>query len=92
MWKKLYDLLGRLVTLTERISRHDKQIEELRGEVRQLAGLVHRLVVEINRLSDRQTAESEKTHLWVENQILRFEQRLPQIDSRAGGSSSVERG
>lgn len=77
MWKKLYELLERLVTLTQRVTQHDKQIEELRQEVRELTGMVHRLAMEVSRLHDRQTAEREKMELWVENQMLKFERRLP---------------
>lgn len=86
MWKKLYELLERIVTLTQRVSRHDKQIEELRQEVRELAGMVHRLAMEVNRLADRQTMERKNTELWVENQILKFERRLlpsaKEVDAR----------
>ena len=77
MWKKIYELLEQLVTLAQRVSRHDKQIEELRQEVRELTGMVHRLAIEVNRLSDRQTSDREKIELWVENQMLKFERRLP---------------
>ena len=76
MWKKIYELLEQLVTLAQRVSRHDKQIEELRQEVRELTGMVHRLAIEVNRLADRQTSEREKVELWVENQMLKFERRL----------------
>ena len=91
MWKKLYELLGRLVTLSERVARQDRQIEELRGEMRELTGMVHRLVIEINRLSDRQAVEGEKTQLWVENQMLRFERRLPVAASSSEDSSLAKR-
>lgn len=77
MWKKLYELLEQLVTLAQRVSRHDKQVEELRQEVRELTGMMHRLAIEVNRLADRQTSDREKMELWVENQMLRFERRLP---------------
>ena len=77
MWKKIYELLEQLVTLAQRVSRHDKQIEELRQEVRELTGMIHRLAIEVNRLADRQASEREKMELWVENQMLRFERRLP---------------
>ena len=76
MWKKIYELLEQLVTLAQRVSRHDKQIEELRQEVRELTGMIHRLAVEVNRLADRQSSDREKMELWVENQLLRFERRL----------------
>jgi uncharacterized coiled-coil protein SlyX len=88
MWKKLYELLERLATLSQRVSRQEKQIEELRQEVRELAGMMHRLAMEVNRLSDRQTSEREKMQLWVENQMLRFERRLPPSRSGEGDSST----
>ena len=77
MWKKIYELLEQIITLAQRVSRHDAQLEELRQEVRELTSMVHRLALEVNRLSDRQTSEREKMELWVENQLLRFERRLP---------------
>ena len=88
MWKKLYELLERLVTLSQRVSRQEKQIEELRQEVRELTGMVHRLAMEVNRLTDRQTSEREKMQLWVENQMLRFERRLPPARSSEDDSSA----
>lgn len=81
MWKKIYELLEQLVTLAQRVSRHDKQVEELRQEVRDLTAMIHHLAIEVNRLSDRQTSEREKMELWVENQMLRFERRLPSAHS-----------
>ncbi|MGB9181998.1 MAG: hypothetical protein WCB68_22400, partial [Pyrinomonadaceae bacterium] len=74
-------LLEQLVTLAQRVSRHDKQVEELRQEVRELTGMLHRLAIEVNRLADRQTSDREKMELWVENQMLRFERRLPSAPS-----------
>ncbi len=90
MWKKIYELLEQLVTLAQRVSRHDKQIEELRQEVRELTGMVHRLAIEVNRLSDRQTSDREKMELWVENQMLKFERRLPPAHSDEDDSESKQ--
>ncbi len=88
MWKKVYELLEQLVSLSQRVSRHDKQIEELRQEVRELTGMIHRLAIEVNRLADRQTSDREKMELWVENQMLRFERRLP--PARSNEESSLK--
>jgi len=82
MWKKIYELLEQLATLAQRVSRHDKQAEELRQEVRELTGMVHRLVIEVNRLADRQTSDREKMELWVENQMLRFERSSTSVFRR----------
>jgi regulator of replication initiation timing len=88
MWKKLYELLERLVTLSQRVSRQEKQVEELRQEMRELTGMMHRLAIEVNRLADRQTSEREKMQLWVENQMLKFERRLP--PARSGNKEPSE--
>ena len=81
MWKKLYELFERVLTLTQTVSRHDREIEGMRQEMRELTTLVSRLALEVARLSDRQTSERERLQLWVENQLLRFERRLPPKDS-----------
>ena len=58
-----------------------REIEGMRQEMRELTTLVSRLALEVARLSDRQTSERERLQLWVENQLLRFERRLPPKDS-----------
>ncbi|MCP9496162.1 MAG: hypothetical protein MSG64_17065 [Pyrinomonadaceae bacterium MAG19_C2-C3] len=68
MWKKFYDLVERVLTLSTRVSRHESQIDELRREMRELSALVYGVVA-------RQEAERENTRLWIENQLLRFEQK-----------------
>jgi len=79
MWKKLYELVERLIRLSQRVSGQERRTEELRQEVRELTRMMNRVVVEINRLSDNQASERERMQLWVENQMLKFERRLPPI-------------
>ena len=50
---------------------------ELHWDGKELTGMIHRLAIEANRLADRQSSDREKIELWVENQMLRFERRLP---------------
>jgi len=76
MWKKLYEVLSRLLTLTQKVERHDKEILGLQQEVQNLTAVVQRLVYEIQRISDRETHERDKMQLRLENQLLRFERRL----------------
>lgn len=68
MWKKFYDLVERVLTLSTRVSRHESQIDQLQREMRELSALVYRVAA-------RQEAERENTRLWIENQMLRFEQK-----------------
>lgn len=76
MWKKLYEVLSRLFTLTQKVERHDKEIVGLRQEIRDLTAVVQRLVYETQRISERETHEREKMQLRLENHLLRFERRL----------------
>jgi len=75
MWKKFYDLVERVFTLSTRVSRHESQIDQLQREMRELSALVYHVAA-------RQEAERENTRLSVENQILRFEQKQLTTRSR----------
>jgi hypothetical protein len=77
MWKKLYEVLTRLFALTQKVERHDKEIVELRQEIKELTSVMQRLVYEIQRISERELHEREKMQLRLENQLLRFQRRLP---------------
>ncbi len=77
MLEKIYELLAKVFKLTTNVELHDKQIEKLNEEVRELNRLYRDLIIAINRVSDRQESEREKILTLVENQLLRFERRLP---------------
>lgn len=55
MWKKLYEVLSRLLALTQKVERHDKEILGLQREVKDLTAVAQRLVYELQRISDRET-------------------------------------
>ncbi len=77
MLEKIYDLLSKVFKLTTNVKLHDKQIEKLNEEVKELNSLYRDLIIAINRVADRQESEREKILAPVENQILKFERRLP---------------
>ncbi len=77
MWEKFYELLSRIFKLTTTVEWHDKQIEELNEEVKELNRLYRDLIIAINRVGDRQESEREKILTLVENEMLKFERRLP---------------
>ena len=52
-------------------------MKEIRKEFTKLSVVVERLLFEIQRVSDRETAEREKMALQLENEMLKFERRLP---------------
>lgn len=77
MWKKIYEALSRLFALTQKVEKHDKEIAELREELRNLTAITQRLAFELHRINEREMHEREKMNLRLENQLLRFERRLP---------------
>ena len=77
MWEKIYELLSKVFKLTTTVELHDKQIEKLNDEIKELNQLYRDLIIAINRVADRQESEREKILALVENQLLKFERRLP---------------
>ena len=77
MWKQILELAKRLFMLAEDTKRNRDEIRELREEVRRLTGAVERLAYEIHRVSDKEGHQREQLALRLENQLLKFERRLP---------------
>jgi predicted nucleic acid-binding Zn-ribbon protein len=77
MWKQILELAKRLFMLAEDTKRNRDEIRELREEVRRLTGAVERLAYEIHRVSDKEGHEREQLALRLENELLKFERRLP---------------
>ena len=77
MLEKIYDFLSRIFKMTTNVEQHDKQIEKLNEEVKELNAHYRDLIIAINRVADRQESEREKILALVENQLLKFERRLP---------------
>ena len=55
--------------------------KNLRQEVRDLTRAVERLAYEIHRVAEKDDHEHEKIALRLENELLRFEKRLPSGES-----------
>jgi len=77
MWKHLFELLRNLLTLARVTEENRAEIKDLRLELRSLAAAVERLAFELGRATDNESHEREKLALQLENQLLRFERRLP---------------
>ena len=88
MWKKLYEVLSRLLALTQKVERHDKEILGLQQEVKNLTAVVQRLVYEIQRNSDRETHERDKIATAIRNQLLRFERQPPPAAKDEGNNET----
>lgn len=84
MWKQLYDAIKQLVLLTHQTERNREEIKELGQQVRELARALERLAYEVHRVNERvdyvsknEAQEREKLTLRLENELLKFERRLP---------------
>lgn len=78
MWKQIFEMAKRLFMLAEDTKRNRDEIKELREEVRRLTAALERLAYETRRVGDRDESEREKLALRLENEMLKFERRLPQ--------------
>ncbi len=77
MWEKIYDIFAKVFSLTIKTEQHDKAIEKLNDDVKELNTLYRDLIIAINRTADRQDSDRETILALVENQLLKFERRLP---------------
>jgi uncharacterized protein YoxC len=91
MWKQVWEHFRLVITLTERVTRHDDDIrevrqglKEVRDEVREINRKLDALVAVIQHLNTRidhenenARHEQEKLVLRLDNTLLHFERRLP---------------
>jgi hypothetical protein len=77
MLKQLYDLVKKLLLVAHEAQQNKTEIKELRRELKDLTAVVQRLVYEIHRVSENEAHEREKMALRLENELLKFERRLP---------------
>ena len=77
VWQKIYDFGKQLFSLTQKTERNQQEVAELREEMKELTTAVQHLYYEFQRMNDNARHEQEKTLLKLENQLLRFERRLP---------------
>lgn len=77
MWDKIWDLLTKTVTLSKQTDQNTSDIKELQREVRELHTWLERLTYEIKKTRDDDRHEREKLALRLENELLKFERRLP---------------
>jgi predicted nucleic acid-binding Zn-ribbon protein len=77
MWEKIWDLITKVITLGKQTDKNTEEIKELQREVRELHSWLERLAYEIKRTQDEDRHEREKLALRLENELLKFERRLP---------------
>ncbi|MCY7345498.1 MAG: hypothetical protein LH614_04690 [Pyrinomonadaceae bacterium] len=84
MWKEIYEWATQLLVLSKETERSRVDIKEVNKEVERLTLVVQGSAFEIKRLSEKieyahekETHEREKLALKLENEMLKFERRLP---------------
>lgn len=77
MWKPLFELVVRGARLTEDTAENKAAIKDLQQQVEELTGKVHLLAAELRRVVEHEAHERKALALQLENQLLRFERRLP---------------
>ncbi len=92
MWAKILEYAQTLIFLQretqqnksdikeceQEIKENKRDIERLRADFNNLVLLVQKLSFDIEQVSNRETTEREKMALQLENEMLKFERRLPQ--------------
>jgi outer membrane murein-binding lipoprotein Lpp len=77
MWEKLFDLMTKVFTLTSKVDRLEKDNEKLQRELDRLTETVNKHAAKIDVLVYAVQSESDKTKMWVEKELAKFERRLP---------------
>lgn len=84
MWKQFFDFIREALLLNRETQQNKADIKDARDEIRSLKGqvenltlLAQRLSFEIQRIDEREKGERRELSLRLENEMLRFERRLP---------------
>ncbi|MEJ7861578.1 MAG: hypothetical protein WKF90_08070 [Pyrinomonadaceae bacterium] len=77
MWEKIWDVISKVATLTKDTDRNSQEIKEIRADIRDVYSKLERLAYEIQKIREEDRHEREKLALRLENELLKFERRLP---------------
>lgn len=91
MLKEIYESARDWLTISREVQENKADIKEVRQEVRELRGevqflrddfnnlllVVQKLSFEIQQVSEREQSERRELALKLENEMLKFERRLP---------------
>ncbi len=77
MWEKIYNALSTLVTISVKVEKHEKEIDLLRTEMRQVSAMLHEVLAELRNVKQQRDSDRREVNLFVENEMLKFERRLP---------------
>lgn len=77
MWQQLYDSLKKLMLLKEQTDKNTDDVKELQREVKELTAVVQHLIYEVRGNRNDEAHERENMALRLQNELLKFERRLP---------------
>ena len=77
MWKQLFDALLNSYSLMQRVEKQDKELKDVRQELRDLTSVVQRLLNEQEFAKTREADKQRLLLLEVENRLLRAQRQLP---------------
>ncbi len=77
MWKQLSEWLTQMIMLAKETQRNSDDIKQMRRDLDEMARAIERLAYEVKRAQDDERHEREKLALRLENELLKFERRLP---------------
>lgn len=84
MWTKIFEFAKETILLTREVQQNKTDIKDIRDEVKELRNqvqnltlLVQRLSFEMQQISEREQSERREMALKLENEMLKFERRLP---------------
>lgn len=77
MLKRLWEVVGTLLTLARDIQQYRQEQRELRNEVRDLTILVTALMQDNKNFKEQTAQKHENLLLELENRLLKYEKALP---------------
>lgn len=77
MWQQFLNGLKNLILLQEQTDQNTTKIKEMQIELKALSTVVRDLIYEVRGNKRDETHERETMALRLENELLKFERRLP---------------
>jgi hypothetical protein len=91
MWKDFLDYAKQLLALAQDTRENKAQIEKQQRQIEELTLIVQRLMFELLRDRDLAARNRENLLLRLENEMLKFERRLPSsMQEKSGGNKEDE--
>lgn len=69
--------MATLVTIGVKVEKHEQEIDLLRTEMRQVSAMLHEVLAELRNVKQQRESDRREVNLFVENEMLKFERRLP---------------